>query len=573
MSDKRRKKFNLRSEWKNNRENIKWLFAQGKGFRRYIIGFLVINLVSVFITLLSAVLGKFVVDAATGFGERVFWQYILAMLATTLITIIISFFSSLFSSYVGEKFAFSIRAKMFDRVQRSKWQEVKKFHSGDMLSRLTGDVGTVASSIISIVPSLVVAAVEFLIVLGILLYYDPYMALIGLVVGPLGVIAGAVFRRKFVKYQKKLRESESEYYAFFQESLSDIPVTKAFELEAANNKRFGELRKRRLALVMKSSRLGAVMQAVTKFIYHIGYVAAFSLCAYRLASPDSGYTYGTMTLFLSLVSVLQNTIRSMGGIIPLVFSAVVAAKRIRAITDGEQEDYTCIENVPEKVGLCVKNVSFTYESEKVLNDISLTVKSGRRVGIVGSSGAGKTTFIRLLLALVEPDSGKMSYLVDEREEEAVSPASRRLISYVPQGNTLTSGTIKSNLLTGDEKATEEQMWKALETAQAADFVRSLPQGLETKLCENAGGISEGQAQRIAIARALLRNRPVLILDEATSALDEVTEKKIFRKLTQDEGKTCFIITHRRSMLEYCDMVLEIGDGGHAVVIDKAQKNE
>ena len=203
MKDSKRK-FNLRTEWKNNKENIKWLMKQGKGFRRYTYGFLVINMLAMLITLLSSVIGKYVVDAAVGFGQRVFWQYIIAMVATTLVTIGISFFSALFSSYVGEKFAFSIRAEMFDRVQRSKWQRVRKFHSGDMLSRLTGDVGTVASSIISIVPSLVVAAVEFAIVLAILLYYDPYMAFIGLVVGPLGVIAGSIFRRKFVKYQKKV---------------------------------------------------------------------------------------------------------------------------------------------------------------------------------------------------------------------------------------------------------------------------------------------------------------------------------------------------------------------------------
>ncbi len=567
----KRKKFNLRNEWKNNKENVKWLVKQGKGFRRYTFGFLLINLVTMLITLLSSVIGKYVVDAAVGFGQRVFWQYIIAMVVTTLFTIMVSFFSSLFSSYVGEKFAFSIRADMFDKVQRSKWQKISKFHSGDMLSRLTGDVGTVASSIISIVPSLVVAAVEFAIVLGILLYYDPYMAFIGLVVGPLGVIVGAVFRRKFVKYHKKLRESESEYYSFFQETLSNLPVTKAFQLEESNNTRLKAFRRQRLALVMKSSRLGAVMHTVTKLIYNMGYVAAFSWCAYRLANPQGGYTYGTMTLFLSLVSILQSTIRSMGGIIPLMFSAVIAAKRVRELTEGEEEVYTQLERMPRKVGLCIKDVSFTYEKEPVLEGISLLVNPGRRVGIVGSSGAGKTTFIRLLLSLVEPDSGEAAYLLEGEDKEKISSASRRFVSYVPQGNTLCSGTIRTNLLTGDENATEEQMWEALEMADAARFVKRTEKGLDTLISEKSGGLSEGQAQRIAIARALLRNKPVLILDEATSALDEVTERKIFQRLTQNRDKTCFIITHRRSMLEYCDMIFEIGDGGQAVVIDKIRE--
>ncbi|MBR3971309.1 MAG: ABC transporter ATP-binding protein [Ruminococcus sp.] len=564
----KKKKFNIRTEWKNNKENIRWLFKQGKGFRRYIFGFLAISLVSMVITLISSIAGKYVVDAATGFGEGSFWQYIILMLATTMCTIVLSFFTTLFSSYVGEKFAFGIRAEMFDRVQRSRWQEISRFHSGDILSRLTSDVNTVASSIITIVPSVIVALAEFSIVLAILLYYDPTMAVIGLVIGPLGVVSGVVFRRKFVKYQKKLRESESEYYSFIQESLANIPVTKTFQMEEGNNSYFKDLRKRRLALVMKGSRLSAAMHVVMKLIYNLGYVAAFSWCAYRLANPEDNYTYGTMTLFLSLVSLLQGTIKSLGSVVPLMFSTVIAAKRVREITEIEDEVSLGREDVPARVGLRICGVSFTYESERVLKDISLTVAPGRRVGIVGSSGAGKTTFIRLLLSLIEPDCGEAVYVADGAEEK-ITPDSRRFISYVPQGNTLLSGTVRSNLLVGNGTATEEQMWEALEAAEIADFVRASGMGLDTVLSEKAGGISEGQAQRIAIARALLRNRPVLILDEATSALDEVTEKKIFKKLTEKREKTCFIITHRRSMLEYCDVIFEIGDSGEAVVIDKA----
>lgn len=561
------KKFNLRTEWRNNKDNIRWLFLQGKGFRRYVFGFLAINLIAMTVTLFSSIAGKYVVDAAVGFGQEMYWKYILIMVGTTLFTIVLSYFSTLFSSYVGEKFAFSIRAEMFDRVQRSKWQGINKFHSGDMLSRLTSDVSTVSSSIISIVPSVVVAVVELGIVLGILLYYDPNMAIIGLIVGPLGVIAGAVFRRKFVKYQKKLRESESEYYSFIQESLSNIPVVKTFQMEDRNNEYFKELRKRRLALVMKSSRLSALMHVVMKLIYNMGYVVAFSWCAYRLANPNDGYTYGTMTMFLSLVSILQGTIRSIGGIIPMMFSAVIAAKRIRGITDIENEDYPLVKDVPKEVGLEIRNVSFTYEKEKVLRDVSISVAPGRRVGIVGSSGAGKTTFIRLLLSLIEADSGEAVYVIDGKEEKITS-ASRRFIAYVPQGNTLLSGTIRSNLLVGNKNATEEQMWEALRLASADEFVTKAPLGLDTPIAEKAGGLSEGQAQRVAIARALLRDKPILILDEATSALDEVTEKKIFRKLSAQSGRTCFIITHRRSMLEYCDVIFEISDSGDAVVIDK-----
>ncbi len=557
-----KKKFRLREEWKNNKGHILWIVRQGKGFRKYIFGFLALSFVSMIITLASSVAGKYVVDAATGFDTQAFWIYILVMAGTTLFTIGLSFVSALFGSYVSEKFAFSIRAEMFDKVQRSRWFELSKFHSADMLSRLTGDVNNLAGAIISIAPTSVVALLELIIVAGVLIYYDPVMAVIGLVVGPLGVVAGTVYRRRFVQLRKELRESESEYYSFFQETLLNLPVTKAFQLEDSNKAFFEGIRSNRLSLVMKSSRLSALMGVFMRLVYNIGYVAAFSWCAYRLSQPSGGYTYGDMTLFLSLVSLLQGTIKSLGGIIPQMLSTVVSARRLREITEIPEEKSEGRQDIPEKVGLEVKGVSFTYESEKVLDGVSLSVRPSERVGIVGSSGAGKTTFIRLLLSLIEADYGEVSYIADGIKENA-SPDSRRFISYVPQGNTLASGTIRSNLRTADKDVTEEQMWKALEIACADEFVRKCAKGLDTPLTEKAGGISEGQAQRIAIARAILRNRPVLILDEATSALDEATEARIFERLTAETDKTCFIITHRRSMLKYCDSVFEIDGEGKA----------
>ncbi len=556
-----RKKHNLIKMWQNNKDHISWIVEQGKGFRKYIAGFLAINMVSMLVSIASSVAGKYVVDAATGFNTDMFWSYILIMLLTTLVTISLSFVSTLFSGYVGEKFAFSIRAEMFDRVQRSKWFEISKFRSGDILSRLTGDINTLAGAIINIVPTVIVAFVQFVLVLIILLKNDPLMAVIGLVVGPLGLVIGTVFRKKFVKYQKELRESESEYYSFFQETLSNISVTKAFQTEEDNNTYFRKIRKQRLSLVMKTSRLSAFMHVCMSLVYHIGYVVAFSLCAYRLSRSDGSYTYGTMTLFLSLVAMLQSTIKGMGTIIPHTFSSVVAARRIRAIADIENENYEKVNEVPCKVGLHIEDVAFTYENIPVLRDISFDVMPGERIGIVGSSGAGKTTLIRLLLALTVPDSGQAEYVLEGESAETISPASRRFIAYVPQGNTLSSGTVRSNLQTALKDATESQMWKALDIACATDFLGEDTQGLDTVIGENAGGISEGQAQRICIARALLRNKPVLILDEATSALDEDTERKIFEALSTVENKTCFIITHRRSMLRYCDRVLEIEDSG------------
>lgn len=566
-----KKRINLIRDFKNNKENLFWLVRQSKGFYRYILGFLLINFVAMVLTLISSFAGKFVVDAASQFDAEVFWYYIIVMTVTTLLTIGFSFITTLFTSYVGEKYAFTIRGEMFDRVQRSRWFEISKFHSADVLSRLTGDISTVAGAIITIIPTVVIAFVEFLVVLSILLVSDPVMAFIGLVVGPLGMLAATVFRRKFVKYQKALRESESEYYSFFQETLSNLSVVKTFRAEDRNNDYFNSLRKRRLGLIMNSARLSSWMSVVLKVIYKLGYIAAFSWCAYRLTKGDDSYTYGTMTLFLSLVGILQNTISNMGTIIPQGFSAVVAAKRIRAIADIGSEEYGEVGDVPAAVGLKVENLTFSYEDREILRNVNAEIKAKSRVGVVGASGAGKTTFIRLMLNLVSPDSGKIDYITDGGVRESASVSTRRFVSYVPQGNTLMSGTVRSNLLLAAEDASDDEMWRALYLADAEDFLRKIPSGLDTAVSEKAGGLSEGQAQRIAIARALLRKCPVLIFDEATSALDEETERRIFERVVKEADATCFIITHRKSMLRYCDTVMEIlADGS---VITRKQKEE
>ena len=555
-----RKLKKLFQEWDTIKDNLKWLYRQSKGIKRYVLGFLLISFVSMAFSLASPVASKYVVDAAVGADSEFQFKYVLLMLGTTVFSIILGIVSNVFSSYVNEKFAFSVRARMFDRTQRGNWADITAFHSGDMLARLTDDVNVIASNIISILPNLIVTLLQLAIVLVILLTTDPMLALIGIIVGPIGAILSLLFREPFQRYQNDLRQSQSEYYTFFQESLGNLGVVKAFQLEDHNNSHFDEIRARRLKTVLKSSKLNSCMSAIIRLVYSIGYVIAFSWCAIQLKTNPL-YTYGTMTMFLSLVSRIQSSISGLGGIIPKFYSTLVCAKRVREITEQTPEKYEKEGAISQKVGLRVQDVSFSYEDEDILTHLNLEIHPCERVGIVGSSGAGKTTLIRLLLALVSPDEGELFFTDESGESEAVSAATRRLISYVPQGNTLMTGTIRENLLLGDPDADEEAMWRALESADAAQFVRNDPRGLDLPIKERSSGLSAGQAQRIGIARALMRDRPVLILDEATSALDEATERRIFETLSEQCEKTCFIITHRSSMLKYCTSVIRIDDNG------------
>lgn len=560
----------IKRKWNRDKTDLRWLILQSKGIKRYVLGFLAISFISMAFSLASPIASKYVVDAVTGPNPEFRMEFVALMLGTSVFSIILSAVSTIFSSYVNEKFAFSVRAKMFDRTQRGFWDKITAYHSGDMMARLNGDVDVIASNLISILPSLIVTTLQLVIILIIVLRTDPVLAVIGLIAGPVGLFLSWIFKKPFQKYQLLLRESQSEYYTFFQENLSNIGVVKSFQTEDRNNQKFKEICDRRLKMVVKSARIRAAMSASTRLVYGIAYVLAFAWCAHQLQTNPL-YTYGTMTLFLSLVVQLQGAVSNLGSIIPQAFTTVVSARRVREITELGEELGDPSGQVPDRVGVRLEHVSFTYDDETVLKDISFEIPPLSHVGIIGSSGAGKTTLIRMLLALVLPDCGSVEYLPDGSEAEPASPNTRRFLTYVPQGNTLMTGTVRSNLLTGDPDATEEKMWWALDLADAAEFVKSDPKALDMPITERSGGISAGQAQRIGIARALMRDKPVIIFDEATSALDEATERRIFERLIACSQKTCFIITHRSTMLRYCDMVLEVNDDGH--IICREQKGQ
>jgi len=333
-------------------------------------------------------------------------------------------------------------------------------------------------------------------------------------------------------------------------------VVKAFANEEYSSKRLTELRDERFGWVFKKAKMGMAGSTTISLSFQVGYIVALAYGAILISAKT--ITYGTMSVFLTLVNRVQEPIVGLTHQVPKVVSVLASAGRIMELQSIPLEEKKEIAMQTERIGVDIKELTFGYTEEKVLENVSLNVKPGEFVAIIGESGIGKTTLIRLIMSFMSNVEGDVSFYNGDGESIKANASTRNFIAYVPQGNTLFSGTVRDNILMGNLNATEEEIYDALKLSAGYDFVMELPNGLDTVIGERGHGISEGQAQRIAIARAFVRKAPLLILDEATSSLDEATELAVLEGLQALTPKpTCIIITHRKSILRYCDREIKI----------------
>ena len=531
------------------RNHIRWLLSQFRPHRLQIIGLLLLQCVLSLLGALSVVVNKYLVDRATegqnlGFGIGI-------MLLATALTILINLFVQMWMITFNEKCCFSIRTAVYQKLLRTRMQALRKFHSEDVLTRLTSDVEMVTGGILHILINGVGTFVKLISAFLLLYYYDAGLALAVLLIAPIGVGTFLLLSGKMRRVQENFQKSEAAYRVFLQESLKNMEVVKAFSGEEESEKKLEILRDERMRWTVKMRRLQTVTRAVIHVTFTLGTTLAFLAGVVQIA--EGQITYGTMTAFLALVGQVQTPVLSLGEMARRFITVLASVPRIMEI-EGLEKDERAEKAVPSgPVTLKGENLSFAYDNEEIFRDFSFTVAPGEKVAVTGQSGAGKTTLIKLLLGFAVPQKGSLTI-----GEMPVSAATRQYFSYVPQGNTLFKGTIRENLLMADTEAGDKEMWAALEMACAKDFVEKLPQGLDTPIGEKATGISEGQAQRIAIARAMLRKAPIMIFDEATSALDEDTEAQILRNICGQEKDTAYIIiTHRQKALEYCEKRVEI----------------
>lgn len=540
----------------NQYRYAQWLWQYSRPYLGKILLVMVFGLLETVASLLMVQISKEIIDHAT-FGNafvRLMVVYVLLMLGMQAVTVI----SSLVSTMLTERFSFGIRKQIYEKIIHSHWMDVKKYHTGDLMTRLTSDAGNVADGIIGTIPSIIQLAVELLLVFFTLFYYSPMLAMFALLVAPVAALSSWWLGKKLRKLQVKVQESEAAYRSFLQESLANLLIVKAFANEDYSTERLTQLREERFHWVYRRTKMGVASSTVMSLAFQTGYIVAFCYGAIQISRKM--ITYGTMSVFLTLVNRVQAPVMGLAQQIPKVVSILASAGRIMELQQIPLEMKTDTQIPSARIGVEIKDMTFGYTDETVLENVNLRIGAGEFVAIIGESGIGKTTLIRIIMSFMSNIRGSVTFFNEKGDLEQANAATRKFISYVPQGNTLFSGTVRENIRMGKLDATEEEMYEALKLASGYEFVMGLPKGIDTVIGERGHGLSEGQAQRIAIARAFLRKAPFLILDEATSALDEKTELEVLQGLKELSPRpTCLIITHRKSILPYCDRELQIVD--------------
>lgn len=526
------------------------------GQRSALLASMLANLAGVGASLLFVYICKTLIDIATGNSGRDLAGWSLAMVATMAAQTLFSLLRTRLAAQTDIRIKNNLRMQLFSRLICAYHGSRGERHSGDITNRLEEDVRVVSECLSNSLPALLSATVQFIAAFCFLMVLNNTLAWSVVGIMPLAIILSKIFFRKLRRLTRDIRDTDSLVQSHLQENLQHATLIQTLEQEGRASSGLDRLQSGLYDSVMRRTRFTIVSRTVISLAFAAGYATAFLWGVNGLLA--GAVTFGTMTAFLQLVGQIQRPVLELSSYIPSAIHAAASADRLMEI----EGDESCAASEPvhlgSPAGIRMEHVSFAYPdgTRKVIDDFSHNFRPGSRTAIVGETGAGKSTLIRLILALLRPQSGSI-VIYGPRSSSEASAATRCNLTYVPQGNSLLSGTVRDNLLLGDPEADEAGMKEALRVA-AADFVYQLPDGLDTPCSENGGGLSEGQAQRIAIARALLRRGSILLLDEFSSSLDPETEKRLMENLSSAlPGRTMIFITHRRKITEYCSDIIEL----------------
>ena len=534
---------------------FKWLWRAWRGNQLQAILNAAIGLLSVVVSLAQVWAVQHAIDVASGHTEGSIYWSVGVMALLVLCGFALRICSIWVRNILGIKAQNRMQQRMLDRILRSEWTGKESHHSGDVLNRLEQDVGTVVSFLTETIPNTISVVAMFVGAFLYLFSMDKVLAFVIVGIIPVFVLLSKLYIGQMRRLTRQVRDSDSKVQSVLQETIQHRMLIKTLESDSIMVDRLESTQSELRHRVVKRTAFSVVSNFILNAGFSVGYLIAFLWAALRMA--DQTLTFGGMTAFLQLVNRIQGPARDLTRLAPVFVGVFTAAERLMELEENPLEEQGDPISLTAPCGVRLEHITYAYDDgdSNVIEQLDFDFYPGSCTAVLGETGAGKTTLIRLILALLHPNDGKV-ILYNQQEQKELSPLMRCNFVYVPQGNTLMSGTIRDNLRLGKLNATEEEIKTALEMS-CASFVMELPDGLDTVCTEAGGGLSEGQAQRISIARALLRNRPIMLFDEATSALDPETERQLLHNILSNHDKTVIFITHKPAVVDYCDQTLHL----------------
>ena len=544
----------------SNKAVLGWIYNRSK---RYIPSVLVISLLAAFISVLFvglALVSKTVLEIATGDQSGNLLNYGVLLSIFVILQVVCSGVESYLKARASGKFIIGLRKYLFEQIGVKKYSEISKHHSGDLLNRITGDVEVIQSFVVGTIPSAVSMVTKIIGCVAALIWLEPKVAILVLLVGILVPAFGRLLSKRFRLLHKEVQRSEGLSRSFMQECFMNLSVMKTFKSTKAITDRLDDYMAQNYRFKIKRSVVSIGIHLGLYSLFTIGYYAVLVWGAMQIANPEVAFTFGTLTAFMQLISQLRMPLQNVSGLIPQYYSCIASAERLMEIEviDNEKAalSYEQLKKCDNEFKYILGDkVCFSYGDDNVLNNCSFKIERGSMTAIMGESGTGKSTLFKLLLSLYQADSGSITFNGDT----AVDAAVRGMFAYVPQGNMIISGSIRENIAMCNPDISEEEIIKACKIAEIYDYIEALSNGIDTILSEKGSGLSEGQLQRIAIARAIVAQSPILLLDEATSALDKPTEAKVLKNIKDMADKTVILVTHRTSNLNLCDNIINLSE--------------
>lgn len=564
----------LREMWKQTG----WIYQYARRYWLAMIFYTVLGMTGTFVSLGASLVSKDLVDIITNHRTGVVVQTFCMMIGLNIGTSLVGMVSDYVSGWISMKVDAEIKADIFEKILVTDWESLTGYHTGDLLTRWSSDATTISNGVLNFIPNLIIYLFRFISTFVMVVYYDASFAIFAFLGMPVSLVLSKTLMKRMVNNNEKSAAMGAKMSGFNQEAFSNIQIIKAFDLIRLYIARLKQLQKDYISMKLEFKKMSIGTSLLLSTVGLLVSYAAYGWGIYRVWS--GAITYGTMTMFLSLSGTLTGTLHNLTSLVPTAIGLTTSAGRLMDIVEMPREDYSHEKEVEhflelhrkEGISIHIQDVKYAYRNgTQVFEHASMEANPQEIIALVGPSGEGKTTMMRLILSLITAQDGsavlrsgsgeilqRNSEVGEAVDEIPLSPAARKLFSYVPQGNTMLSGTIAENMRNVKPEATDEEIIRVLELACAWDFVKKLPLGIQSPIQERGGGFSEGQAQRLSIARALLRQSPLLLLDEATSALDVTTERKVLENIRKDEHpRTCIVTTHRPTVLNICNRVYAI----------------